>query len=143
MADTDDNILMRGHKYLKKNYPLGYEAAQLVTPIGIAAAAMEGADALKHGDAEELGKAALSAFPVSKAYRVGNKVAKALKEVTGAGSTAQKGLNVARKAAAGENVAEAGEAGFAEGRRARENFAKGGAVRGWGKARNARGAKYL
>lgn len=141
----EENIVMRGHKYLKKNYPLGYEAAQLVTPIGIGAAALEGVDAIKRGEPNELAKAVLSAVPVAKAYKVGKKLADKVSEVTGAGSKMQKAKAVLKKAGAGENVAEAGEAGYDEGklRKEQSGFKKGGSVKGWGKARGARAAKYV
>lgn len=143
MAD-EENIIMRGHKYLKKNHPLAYEAAQMITPIGVGAAALEGIDAAKEGDASEFAKAALSAVPVSKAYRIGSKIAKTAQEALGGGSLARKVVNGARKAGAGENVAEAGEAGYAQGRleMGEDGYKKGGKVRGWGKARGAREAKY-
>ena len=145
MADSDKNFVMRGHKYLKKNYPLGYEAAQLITPIGIGAAALEGIDAASEGNPEEFAKAVLSAVPVSKAYRVGKKLADKVSEVTGTGSKMQKAKAVLKKAGAGENVAEAGEAGYDEGEllKAQRGFKKGGSVKGWGQARGARAAKIV
>lgn len=144
MADKE-NPIMRGHKYLKKNHPLAYEAAQLFTPIGVGAAALEGVDAIKAGDTEELVKAALSAVPVSKVSRIGNRLARTFREAVDGSSTSQRIANGVRKAGAGENVAEAGEAGYDQGLLSKQNngFKKGGKVKGWGKARGARAAKII
>lgn len=144
MSDSDDSIIMRGHKYLKKNHPLAYEAAQLVPPVGMTAAALEGADAIKAGDYNELAKAALSAVPVTRAYRVGNRMATAARDVVGSGTTLDKAKKVVGKAGAGENVAEAGEAGYQQGKLAKgeKDYKRGGSARGWGKARGAKKAKY-
>jgi len=144
MSDSDENIVMRTHKYLKNNHPLAYEAAQIFPPVGMTAAALEGADAIKAGDYNELAKAALSAIPVTRAYRVGDRVARAARDVVGSGTALQKAKKVVGKAGAGENVAEAGEAGYKQGELAKgeQDYKRGGSVRGWGMARGAKKAKY-
>ena len=114
------------NKWAKEKYPLTSEAAQLYPPVGITSAALEGIDAAQQGNPEEFGKAVLSAAPVSRTYKIGNKVAKGISDVldTLPPGAAKKALELWKKLGAGENAAESFEAGQKHG----EQYKRGGKV---------------
>ena len=137
-----EDRLLRAHRYLKKNYPLAYEAAQIYTPVGVAAGALDAIDAASEKNPEGVAQGILSMVPVLGRARVGNRIASSIKEAAGAPSFASKkevAKKLFKKAGAGENVAEAGEAGYEEGKLRKEQlsdeYKRGGAV----KAKSHRG----
>lgn len=137
-----EDRLLRAHRYLKKNYPLAYEAAQIYTPVGVVAGALDAVDAASEKNPEGVVKGVLSMVPVLSRDRVGNKIASSIKEAAGVPSFASKkevAKKLFKKAGAGENVAEAGEAGYEEGKLRKEQlseeYKRGGAV----KAKSHRG----
>lgn len=137
-----EDRLLKAHRYLKSNYPLAYEAAQIYTPVGMASGALDAIDSASEKNLEGVVQGVLSMVPVLGRTRVGTKIASSAKEAAGVSASATKketAKKLFKKAGAGENIAEAGEAGYEEGTLRREQLSEGYKRGGSVKAKSFRG----
>jgi len=134
--DTEEDRLLQWHKKLKANYPLAYEAAQIVTPIGMAAGALDAIGAAKDKNPEGVAQGVLSMVPVLGRSAIGKRIALSLRDAAEAAAITyikEVAKRLFKKAGAGENVAEAGGAGYEEGKLRKEQlseeYKRGGKVK--------------
>jgi len=116
------DVVRDGHAYLQREYPLAYEAAQILPGIGQVGAALDLDKAIRAGDKEGMAMALFSAVPILGRARMGKAIARSVGEVVDNAPTAiGRAKAIVKKVGAGENVAEAGEAGYAQGQLMRES----------------------